>query len=156
MFDEKGCWSSRAKVPACDNVHVSEIFPAQPPRQFPITEFVPELESLHGMSPLAKQSDPAAGPRQVSLAQVKPKTSRKQREPPAAVGKKRKIQIPDGVDEKCFKCKRISRDNRARLSLGEVGCCDMVGRTAAWHAYCLGVASLELLPDPLALPRLHM
>lgn len=63
--------------------------------------------------------------------------------------KKRGIGL-DGSDEKCSKCRQVGRDDHPR---GCLACCDASGCTAAWHACCLGVASLDALPDPWYCPR---
>ena len=56
----------------------------------------------------------------------------------------------DGSDEKCFRCRQIGRDDHPR---GCLACCDSRDCKAAWHACCLGIASLDTLPDPWYCPR---
>ena len=57
---------------------------------------------------------------------------------------------PDGYDERCYNCLQIGRCNHPR---GELACCDVPNCTAAWHACCVGVALLDLLPDPWHCPK---
>ena len=79
---------------------------------------------------------------------VKPKISRKSSKAPTA---RPKIKLgPDGYDERCYNCLQIGRRNHRR---GELACCDAPNCTAAWHACCVGVASLDLLPDPWHCPK---
>ena len=81
--------------------------------------------------------------------QVKPKISRKPTNNATTARPAIKIG-PDGYDERCFNCLQIGRHDHPR---GSLACCDAPNCTAVWHACCVGVASLDLLPNPWFCPK---
>ena len=79
---------------------------------------------------------------------VQPKISRRPNKSHAA---RPTIKLgSDGYDERCYNCLQIGRHDHPR---GELACCNVPNCTAVWHACCVGVASLDLLPDPWHCPK---